>query len=62
MSSNKDDGRMATCGRQSLSEFDAGYFTELDIEYKATELGMLRVRQKRFGRTISNRLKPGRTQ
>ena len=62
MSSNKDDGRTPACGREPLSEFYAGHFNKLDIEHKAAELGLLRVREKRFRRVIRNRLKSGRTQ
>jgi len=62
MSSNKDDGRTPTCGREPPSEFYAGDCAELNIEHKAAEPGMLRVREKRFRRAISNRLKSGRAQ
>ena len=62
MSSNKDDGRMSARRRQPSSEFYARDFTKLDIEHQAAELGMLRVREKGFRRTISNWLKSGGTQ
>jgi len=62
MSSNKDDGRTPASGRKPLSELNAGDFTELDIEHKAAEPGMLRVREKRFRGVIRNRMKSGCTQ
>ena len=57
MSSDKDDGRKPASGRELLSEFYAGHGAELDVEHKAAELGMLPVREKRFCRVISDRLK-----
>ena len=62
MTSDKDDRCTPACGREPLSEFYAGHVTELDIEHKAAELGMLRVREKRFRRVISNRLNSRCTQ
>ena len=62
MSSNKDDRRALAFGREAPSEFYSGHFTELDVEDKAAELWMLRVRQKRFCRVIGNWLKSGRAQ
>jgi len=62
MSSNKDNGRWSANRRKPLSEFYAGYATELNVEHEAAELGMLPVREKRLRRIVSNRLYPGRTQ
>ena len=46
MGGDEDDGCTAAYGSEPPSELDAGHATELNVEHKATELGMLCVREK----------------
>src|SRR5271157_4656299 len=46
VSRDKDDGSMPAFGREALCQLNTGHGTELDVEYKAAELGVLRVREE----------------
>ena len=56
MSGDEYDGGVVAHSREPLSELDTRYATELDVEHKAAELGMLRVGEKRFRRGIGDRV------
>jgi len=62
MGGDEDDRCTPTYGGQPPSELDARHATELNVEDEAAELGMLRVREKRFRRIVSDRLHSRRAQ
>ena len=47
---------------QPLSQLDAGYTAELDVQHKAVEPRLFPIRQKCFGRRIGDWLNAGRPQ
>ena len=59
---DEDERGMGTITNQTLSQLDAGYATELDVQHEAVELRVFLIREKCFGRRIGDRLNAGRAQ